>query len=352
MSEVSVTKAINSAMHDAMTKDNKVLCFGLGVSDPKNIFGTTKGLVERFGNDRVFDVPVSENALTGMTLGMAIQGFRPVFSHQRMDFALLTMDQVINNIAKWKFMFGKQRQLALVIRMIVGRGWGQGPTHSQNLHALFCHIPGLRVVCPTSPSDAYELLMKSIFGNSPVIFIEHRWLHGQVGNLNKKFDLSKPIEPKVVRKGTDITVVSSSYATVECIKAADQLIKEHGICVELIDLRQLSPIRIRKIITSVKKTKRLLVLDTGHESGSISADIILKVCSKFKDFKSFPKRLCIPDYPEPTSRSLLANYHVDSKKIITSCIQLFKNNKFNKSMHYKKDNLALDVPGSWFSGPF
>tara|TARA_B100000575_G_scaffold271537_1_gene252913 strand:+ start:190 stop:1248 length:1059 start_codon:yes stop_codon:yes gene_type:complete len=352
MNDFTLSSAINTALRDSMIKDDKVICFGLGVGDPKEIFGTTAGLTEKFGEDRVFDVPVSENALTGMALGMAIKGYRPIFSHQRMDFALLTMDQIINNIAKWKFMFGKQRQLAMVIRMIVGRGWGQGPTHSQNLQALFCHIPGLKVVCPTTPSDAYELLTKSIFGDSPVIFIEHRWLHGQRGMIDKDFDSSKAIEPRLVRRGKDLTVVSSSYATIESIKAADQLMKEKKISIELIDLRQLSPLKINKIITSVKKTQRLLVLDTGHESGSISGDIILKVLSKFNGFKTLPRRLCIPDYPEPTSRGLLANYHVDAKKIFSTCIEIVQNPNQGKRKFYGHEKLALDVPGPWFSGPF
>ena len=155
-------EAINDAMKIAMSIDKKVICYGLGVDDPKRIFGTTKILKERFGSERVFDVPTSENALVGIGTGLALGGYKPVFVSQRFDFILLAIDQIVNAAAKWFYMFGSKNNIPFVIRLIVGRGWGQGPTHSQSLHSWFSHIPGLKVVMPSNPYDAKGLLIQSI----------------------------------------------------------------------------------------------------------------------------------------------------------------------------------------------
>ena len=172
------SQAINEAMFIAMRESNKVVTFGLGVPDPKGVFGTTLGLQEEFGNKRVLDMPTSENSMTGIGIGLSLSGYRPVMVHQRVDFFLLALDQLINNAAKWDFMFGGGQPVPITIRLIVGHGWGQGPTHSQNLQAMFSHIPGIKVVMPTSAYDAKGLLLESIFDDSPTIFLEHRWLHG------------------------------------------------------------------------------------------------------------------------------------------------------------------------------
>ncbi len=177
------SEAIREALFVAMEADSGVLCYGLGVTDPKGVFGTTMGLEEKFGSNRVFDMPTSENAMTGIGIGASLNGFRPVLTHQRLDFALLSLDQIINNAAKWRFMFGGARGVPITIRMIIGRGWGQGPTHSQNLQALFGHIPGLKVVMPSTAKDAKGLLLSSIFDPDPVIFLEHRWLHSMVEDV-------------------------------------------------------------------------------------------------------------------------------------------------------------------------
>ena len=174
---ITYSKAVNKALIWSMSKDKKMLCYGLGSTDPKKIFSTTEGLLEKFGEERVFDVPCSENALTGISIGSSLNGVRSVVTHQRLDFFLLAMDQLINSAAKWFYMYGSQLSVPITIRLIIGRGWGQGPTHSQNLQALFNHIPGLKVVMPTFPNDARNLLISSIFDPNPVLFLEHRWLH-------------------------------------------------------------------------------------------------------------------------------------------------------------------------------
>ena len=183
MRKISYHQAINEGICEAMSADDTVLCYGLGVTDPKAVFGTTSGLLEKFGGDRVFDVPTSENALTGIGVGAAISGSKVLMTHQRLDFFLLAMDQLVNSAAKWHYMFGSQSSVPITIRLIIGRGWGQGPTHSQNLQAWFAHIPGLKVVMPVSPADAKGMLYEAILDRDPVVFLEHRWLHNSVGEV-------------------------------------------------------------------------------------------------------------------------------------------------------------------------
>ena len=180
------SEAINEALFECLKEDNKTICFGLGIGDPKEIFGTTKNLVKNFGSKRVFDTPTSENALTGIAVGAAINGSKVIMTHQRLDFALLSLDQIINNAAKWHYIFNGKYKVPITIRLIIGRGWGQGPTHSQALHGLFSHIPGLKVMTPFFSSDAKNLLIQAIRDPNPVIFIEHRWLHGQKGKIKKR----------------------------------------------------------------------------------------------------------------------------------------------------------------------
>ena len=175
--ELTYAQAIQEGLHQSMEADARVILVGEGVPDPKAIFATTAGLRDRFGSARVFDMPLSENGMTGICIGAALSGLRPVMVHQRIDFALLAMDQLVNNAAKWHYMFDGLANVPLVIRVIIGRGWGQGPQHSQSLQALFAHIPGFKVVLPATAYDAKGMLISAIEDNNPVIFIEHRWLH-------------------------------------------------------------------------------------------------------------------------------------------------------------------------------
>ena len=173
---------------------------GLGVPDPKGIFGTTIGLQKKYGSKEFFDIPLSENAMTGVALGSAITGMRPIFTHQRLDFSLVAMEQMVNQAAKWHYMFGGKMKAPIVIRMILGRGWGQGPQHSQILHNWFAHIPGLKVVMPVSPSDAKGMLISAVEDDNPVIFLEHRWLYSYqdfVKSESFRIELNKA---KLVRK--------------------------------------------------------------------------------------------------------------------------------------------------------
>lgn len=349
--EITFANAINDAQSIALRMDNNVICYGLGADDPKRIFGTTEGLQEEFGKDRVFDMPTSENAMTGIAVGASLAGVRPIMIHQRLDFFLLAMDQLVNSAAKWYYTFNGQSSVPITIRLILGRGWGQGPTHSQNLQAWFAHIPGLKVVMPAFPDDAKGLLMSSIFDDNPVVFLEHRWLHNMKGVVPEG-DYRVPLgKARTVREGNEITIVSMSYMTIEGVHAVE-LLNKLDISCELVDLRTVSPIDWDEIFKSVKKTGRLLVLDTGAETGSISGEIITRVAKEcWDELKTYPDRVAMPDCPEPTSYGLTDEYYPDHGNIaVRICDILGVDNKAVKQKIVKKEH--HDVPGSWFKGPF
>lgn len=348
---MTYTAAVNQALHIAMEQDPNVLCFGLGVDDPKRIFGTTEGLQERFGTQRVFDMPTSENGMTGVGIGASLAGYRPVMVHQRLDFFLLAMDQLVNSAAKWYYMFGGQISVPIVIRLIIGKGWGQGPTHSQNLQAWFAHIPGLKVVMPTTPADAKGLLLESIFDDNPVLFLEHRWLHNSEGQVPAG-DYRVPIgKARLAREGKDITIVSLAYMTVEALQAADYL-EQHGISCEVIDLRTIRPIGWHSIFSSIQKTKRLIVLDTGIKTGSVASEIIARVCMEsFSMLNQPPVRIAMPDNPEPTSFGLTKHYYPSCEKIVETIANMFAISVDLAGLTRKRQ-CPHDVPGDWFKGPF
>tara|TARA_A100001388_G_scaffold269588_1_gene246082 strand:+ start:3633 stop:4685 length:1053 start_codon:yes stop_codon:yes gene_type:complete len=350
MTKLRFSEAINLALHEAMLIDKRVICFGLGVNDPKTIFSTTSGLEEKFGKERVFDVPTSENALTGIGIGASMNGIKPVMTHQRLDFFLLAMDQLVNSAAKWHYMFGSQVSIPITIRLIIGRGWGQGPTHSQNLQAWFAHIPGLKVVMPTTPQDARDLLFNSIFDPDPVIFLEHRWLHNTIGEVSK--EVIKAIgKASILRKGSEITIISMSYLTIESLRAADYL-KLKGLEVEVIDLCSVKPIDWKLIFSSIKKTGRLIVCDTGFKTCSVSAEIIAEVSSElFNLLKAPPIRLAMHDVPEPTSYGLTKGFYTRAGDIALKCLQIMNMNTENV-LNELPEPVPHDVPGEWFKGPF
>jgi pyruvate dehydrogenase E1 component beta subunit len=348
---LTYAQAINEALAQAMTMDNSVICYGLGVPDPRGVFGTTIGLQERFGKARVFDMPASENAMTGVAIGASLNGIRPVMTHQRVDFFLLALDQLVNNAAKWHYMFGGQTPVPITIRLIIGRGWGQGPTHSQSLQAWFAHIPGLKVVMPATSADAKGLLLSSIFDDNPVIFLEHRWLHNLEGNVPVD-DFRIPIgEAHRIKTGNDISVISSSYMTIEALHAVESL-KDKGITCDLIDLRSVKPIDWELIFSSVRKTGRLLVLDTGALTGGISGEIIARVSTEcFDSLVHVPQRLALPDFPTPTSPALTKAYYAGAIEIVDVVAKMLEKN-LDTNMLQTRGNSPHDVPGDWFKGPF
>src|SRR5439155_14037220 len=216
-------QAINEALDLCMASDPAVYLMGLGVPDPKGIFGTTLGLKEKYGPARVLDMPTSENGMTGVAIGSALVGMRPVMVHQRIEFALLAVEQIVNQAAKWHYMFAGQMRVPMVIRLVIGRGWGQGPQHSQSLQSWFAHIPGLKVVMPASPYDAKGLLISSVEDNNPVIFLEHRWLHNTFGAVPEGVYRVPLGKARVLRSGKDLSFVAISYMVLEALRAAEIL---------------------------------------------------------------------------------------------------------------------------------
>ncbi len=339
---------------DRNLRDNpNFLVTGLGVTDPKGVFGTTLGLAEKYGQKRVLETPTSENAMTGVGVGLAISGFRPLMVHQRLDFFILAMDQLVNSAAKWHFMFGGQNSVPLTIRLITGRGWGQGPTHSQNLHSWFAHIPGLKVVMPSFASEVASLLQASIDDPNPVVFIEDRWIHNQKVETDD-YRLDQPLQlgkANICHEGNEITIVSSGYMSIEALKAVNYL-EQQGISAELIDLRTVKPLDMKSIISSVEKTKNLIVVDASHEISSFGKEIIANVAmANMVRLANKPQLISLPDVPEPTSYGVIGQYRVSAQKIARAA--------FEALALPVPDNLddfltpqREDIPDSSFTGPF
>jgi len=351
MRNISYSQAVNEAIHEAMMADNSVICYGLGTTDPRAIFGTTSGLVDRFGSERVFDMPTSENAMTGIGVGAAIAGSKVLMTHQRLDFFLLAMDQLVNSAAKWHYMFGSQTNVPITIRLIVGRGWGQGPTHSQNLQSWFAHIPGLKVIIPTSAADAKGMLFEAIFDPDPVVMIEHRWLHNSIGDVPSGRHSTPLGKAKVVQEGRDVTVVALSYLVVEALRAGSTL-SANGVSAEIIDLRSANPIDWPTIQSSVRKTGRLVVADTGFKTCSIASEVIARASLDcFASLKAAPQRVAMPDVPEPTSFGLTKDCHADARDICKAVSNAL-NLETAIEIPCSNDITLHDVPGDWFKGPF
>ncbi|MBI3315824.1 MAG: alpha-ketoacid dehydrogenase subunit beta [Candidatus Omnitrophica bacterium] len=352
---ISYAEAIREATAISMRKDPSVLVVGEGVPDPKGIFGTTLGLREEFGAERVLDMPLSENAMTGALIGLALAGFRPVMVHQRVDFTFLAMDQMVNNAAKWHFMFNGKGTVPLVIRVLIGRGWGQGPQHSQSLQALFAHVPGLKVVMPSTPSDAKGMLISAIEDNNPVIFMEHRWLHGFKDEVPEGIYRVPLDKARVVRKGGQVTVASLSYMTIEALRASKYL-ESHGIEAEVIDLRSVNPLDTSLVVDSVKKTGHLLVCDTAWKTGGVSGEILAQVSEKaFNQLKKSPRRIALGDHPIPTSHFLASDCYPEAGDIVTEIGELLgldKNGLVLRGVSTLRRQGPLDVPAFDFKGPF
>jgi len=308
--------AINEALHQMMAADSSVFLIGQGVKSPWYVGNTAQGLLEKFGDTRVIDTPVSENAITGAAVGAALAGMRPVVVHPRMDFMLYAFDPIINEAANWHYMNGAKSCAPVVIWGIINRGGEQAAQHSQALHALFAHIPGLKVVMPATPFDAKGLMISAIKDDNPVIYIDDRWLYKTEEHVPEE-PYTVPIGKGIIRKtGKDITIVSVSYMAIEAVKAAEAL-KDKGIDVEVIDVRTVKPLDYDLIFKSVRKTGRLVTADVGWRSFGFAAEIAAFVCEKaFKYLKAPIVRITLPDVPAPASSVLENIYYPNSDDII------------------------------------
>jgi len=312
---ISYADAIREAIEQEMARDSSVVIFGEGAPDPKITYGTTAGLLERFGPDRVFDTPVAEEGMTGAAVGMALAGLRPIHFHQRMDFLLLAMNQLVNIAAKSRYMYGGSVSVPMVVQCVIGRSWGQGAQHSQALHSLFMHIPGLRVVAPATPYDAKGCLIQSIRDDDPVIFIEHRMLHHLKGTVPAESFTVAFGKARILAPGDDVTLVGVSHMTVECLRARDELSRA-GVSVEVIDPVSLSPLDAETITASVGRTKRLLVVDNAWTMCGASAEIVAQVSERLQGVHPIRiGRIGYEPVPCPTTRTLEELFYPNAQSI-------------------------------------
>ncbi|MBU1061327.1 MAG: alpha-ketoacid dehydrogenase subunit beta [Candidatus Omnitrophica bacterium] len=344
--QLTYCQAINEALGQLLERDRNIFIMGLGVDDCGRIFGSTRGLSERFGKKRAFEIPISENAITGVAIGASLCGMRPIMTHQRMDFMFYAFDQIINHAAKWHYMFGGQFSVPITIRTIIGRGWGQGAQHSQSLHSLFAHIPGLKVVMPSTPYDVKGLLISSVLDDNPVIFIEHRRLYDEKGAVPEEF-YSIPLgKARIVKKGRDITIVANSQMVREAEKGVKELLKS-GIDAEIIDLRTIRPLDEDLIFSSVKKTGRLIVTDTGWRNCGIASEVSSSVSeSVFEYLKAPILRITFADTPTPTSAALERFFYPDFEDVIYAAKRLISGKKI------KRERRKKSIIDKEFKGPF
>ncbi len=319
-----------------MASDRSVFLIGQGVRSPWYVGNTCKGLLEKFGANRVIDTPVSENATTGVAVGAAVVGMRPVVVHPRMDFMMYAIDPIVNEAANWHYMFGGRSTVPVVIWGIINRGGEQAAQHSQAIQAVFAHIPGLKVVMPSTPYDAKGLMISAIKDDNPVVYIDDRWLYAMEEEVPEE-TYSVPIGKGVVRKeGKDITLVATSYMVVESMKASEHLKKE-GIDVEMIDLRSIKPLDEVLLFDSVKKTGRLVIADGGWKSCGVAAEISALISENiFECLKTPIIRVTLPDTPAPASRILEEVYYPNSENIVQAVRNVF--NKCGKLYRHSKPN--------------
>jgi len=276
---LSFVDAVREATDQEMARDTAVLVFGLDVDDPKAIQGTTRGLLDKYGPERVFGTPLSEDAMTGAAVGMALAGLRPIHVHIRMDFLMLAMNQLVNVAAKSRYMYGGAVKLPLVVRSMIGKSWGQGAQHSQGLYSFFMHVPGLKVVAPATPYDAKGCLSAAIRDDNPVLYVEQRLLHFQRGPVPETAYTVAPGKARITAKGDDVTLVGISAMQVECLAAA-QYLRVIGVSAEVIDPIWLSPLDIDTIAESVEKTGRLIVVDNGWVTCGAGAEIVAQIAER------------------------------------------------------------------------
>ena len=350
-------EAVREALCEAIARDDSVFLLGQGADDPSSVWGTTKGMVDRFGADKVIEMPVAENGAIGIAIGAAMNRQRPVISLHRVEFCLLAIEQIVNNAAKSHYVSNGYHKVPIVIRMVIGRGWGQGPEHSQSLEPIFAHFPGLKVVMPTMADDAKGMLIAAIEDDNPVIFIEHRWLHNSSGHVPEGYHRQALDGPRVLRSGTDITIVATSYMTLEALRAAEAL-EEIGCSAGVIDLRVIRPLNLDLVYEAVNASGHLVTVDTGWRAFGIGAEIVSCIVGEcFGALKSAPVRLGLPDHPTPSSRGFVPGFYPDAGSIVATVGEMLrigpdKLAQLAQSLEAKRDGLPIDVPDPFFKGPF
>jgi acetoin:2,6-dichlorophenolindophenol oxidoreductase subunit beta len=305
-----------------MEADGNVFLFGLGVDDCRGIFATTIEAARRFGSTRVFDVPACENALTGIAVGAALNGKHPILVHSRHDFMFLALDQMINNAAKWKYTYAAKTTVGMTIRAVIGKGWGQGPTHSQNLQAIFAHFPGLIVAAPSNAYDIKGITLEALNQKSPVVIIEHRSLYDLKMAVPQEHYRLAFGKARICRQGRDVTVVATSSMVPEALRAAN-ILSEFGIDLEIIDPVTIQPLDEQSILASVQKTGRLICADGDWLNCSFASEVAARAADKaFHYLKAPVKRVGWPDCPAPVSKKLEEAFHPTHKNIIRTVLEI------------------------------
>jgi pyruvate dehydrogenase E1 component beta subunit len=318
--------AIRAGFAHLLANHKEVFTIGQGLWSPWYVGSSMTDLDKEFGVERVIDTPVSELATTGAALGASLCGARPIVIHPRVDFALLAVDQIVNQAAKWNHMFGGQIGCPLTVRLIINRGGEQGAQHSQSLHSWFAHIPGLRVVMPSTATDARDLLIASVLCDDPVVYIDDRWLYDEEEDLQPVDENRCALTdqgPRLTNTGSDITLVASSYSSLLCRKASSELAKE-GITCDVIDLRVIEPLKTDVILKSISKTGRLLAVDGDWSSCGFAGEVIARAVEELplQTFKSKPARITLVSAPAPTSRALESLYYPSVESVVQKVKQM------------------------------
>ena len=350
---LSYRGALFQAMSDAMEKRADTLIFGQGVIDHKGIFGTTIGMAEKFGRGRIIEVPLSEEGVTGICIGAALNGAYPINVHIRSDFVLLAMNQIINLAAKYKYMFGGLFEVPMMIRLVIGRSWGQGAQHSQSLQSLFAHIPGLTVIMPSSSGSILDSYAHAVHTHKgPVITFEHRLMYDLTFEADHEAEVlgKTPFSQRRIRRGTDVTIVSTSIMSLEARRAAEWL-ASRGISCDVIDLHCVSHIDPNVIMESVGRTGRLLIADTSWLPYGVAAEICRIVCERDPGVLKAPvATMGMAPAPCPTAKALEDIYYPNLTTLTDAIAALVKGKK-NHGIELPNERSMADVYKR-FKGPF
>jgi pyruvate dehydrogenase E1 component subunit beta len=305
VANVRMREALNAALREEMQRDESVFIMGEDVGVFQGAFKVTEGLLDEFGEKRVRDTPISENTIVGMGVGAAMAGLRPVVELMTVNFSLLAADQIINHAAAIPYMFGGKVRVPMVIRMPGGGGHQLGPTHSHSFEAMYTHVPGLLVACPSTPADGKALLKAAIRDDNPVIFIEHETLYGVRGEVPENGEVLRFGEAAVRREGSDVTIVGILKMAQVAENAAKQLSSEQGVEAEVIDPRTLRPLDLDTILESVSKTNRAVVVEEGWPHGGVGANVAALIQEQAFDYLDAPiQRVTGADVPMPYSKRL------------------------------------------------
>ncbi len=355
MKQQKYKDAILDTTIQIMKANPNVYLMGQCATDPGAIYGTVQGLREQFGCEKVMEMPFSENGAVGIAIGSALAGMRPILCFYRVDFFLRALDQLINNAAKWHYISGGQSKVPLIIRVVIGRGWGQGAQHSQSLHSLFAHIPGIKVVMPATAADVKGLLWSASRDNNPVIFMEHRWLYETYGPIPDRTTLIPIGQANTLLEGSDLTLIACSYMTLEAMEAARLLAKEQ-IFAEVIDMRSIRPFDKETLIKSIRRTGRVLVIDGDWKTCGFASEIVATLAEEaFGYLKIAPMRITYPDRNNPSSWALSNHYYPTAKMIAMEAFQMLKlpskaQRILEEILDYRSDG-PLDVPDPLLQGP-